>query len=73
MNKPKPGVCGRCGHAVMRVLREPADGEKNGHRYEGGKLVRVRCKSHGGLNFVDHPASDIVIDCWGGYIEQPRA
>ena len=48
----KPGVCGQCGCAVVR-RQGPVrtNGEVNGHRYEDGRLVRVRCLAHGGLYF----------------------
>lgn len=61
VGKPRPGVCGRCGTAVVRSAEEPpkaedsgqGNGEINGHKYEWGRLVRVRCRSHGGLGFPD--------------------
>jgi hypothetical protein len=65
MSKPKPGVCGRCGCAVVRSLREPVDGEKNGHAYWDGQLVRTRCKDHGGRNFTARPDDDIIGDDFG--------
>jgi hypothetical protein len=50
--KPKPGVCGICGCAVVRRPGpEQPVGERNGHRYEQGRLTRVRCLDHGGLYF----------------------
>lgn len=59
--KPKPGVCGRCGHAVMRSPKAPPQaGELNGHLYREGKLVRVRCVDHQGENFEAYPGGPSV-------------
>lgn len=71
MRKPKPGVCGRCGHAVMRALREPVNGTINGHEYKDGQLVRARCRDHGGLHFVARPDSDLIIDGFIGHMPMP--
>lgn len=68
VGKPRPGVCGRCGTAVVRSAESPptvedgslGNGHLNGHRYEAGKLVSVRCKAHGGLGFDD----DIGYGCF---------
>lgn len=70
VGKPRPGVCGRCGTAVVRSLQpapEPGDDsqggtvEVNGHKYVAGRLQRVRCKTHGGLGFEGD-----MEDCFGG-------
>jgi hypothetical protein len=40
-------VCGVCGAPVVRSEKDPPeDGTANGHEYEGGRLIRVRCKHH---------------------------
>lgn len=57
-HKPKPGVCGRCGQAVMRSPRlPPRTGELNGHFYLDGELHHVRCSDHGGARFEASPGS----------------
>lgn len=66
VGKPRPGVCGRCGHAVVRSVKAPPEagdarqghGELNGHKYVAGRLVRVRCKDHGGLGWDDDLGQD---------------
>jgi hypothetical protein len=70
VGKPRPGVCGRCGHAVVRSVKAPREAsdalqqeELNGHKYVAGRLVRVRCKDHGGLGWDDDLGQD---DCFGG-------
>lgn len=44
--KPSPGVCGRCGCAVVQVPEAPYEGMANGHTYYKGRLIRVRCIAH---------------------------
>ena len=48
MSNIKPGVCGICGIAVVRVFQEKHGGDANidGHIYKGDKLIRVRCYKH---------------------------
>ncbi len=61
VGKPRPGVCGRCGTAVVRSqqpapeLGDTKEGnvEINGHKYVAGRLERVRCRTHGGFGFAD--------------------
>lgn len=65
VGKPRPGVCGHCGCAVVRSAKPPPKAtdvrrEVNGHEYQVGRLVRVRCKAHGGLGFEGEPH-----DCFG--------
>lgn len=54
--KPSPGVCKRCGRAVVRAtperLEQALDASKsgdvwiNGHHYVDRKLVDVACREH---------------------------
>lgn len=71
MTKSRPGVCDVCGHAVLRALREPEEGEINGHSYKSGKLEHVRCRDHGGWGFLERPDYELVVDCFSGSLLQP--
>lgn len=56
--KPRPGVCGTCGRAVVRATPEqvahclagpfadPDDYWVNGHHYVNGRLHEVKCQAH---------------------------
>ena len=61
----KPGVCGICGCAVVRMHPEEhgASRDVDGHIYKGGALVRVRCSRH-----TESMDSSPEADAHGGHI-----
>lgn len=71
-SKSKPGVCDVCGHAVMRSPVRTETGERNGHKYEKGRLVQVLCWEHGGRAFEDSPGEAPARDWFGNLLDEPR-
>ena len=45
MSKARPGVCGRCGVAVIQPETPPENGWANGHLFVKGQLTKVRCSA----------------------------
>ncbi len=52
MAKPRPGVCGTCGRAVVHAKGVVIDGTANGHTYRLSRLVKVRCNMHDAIRLA---------------------
>lgn len=66
----KPGVCDLCGRAQVRPGEEEISSRTNGwlsgHKFEDGKLIKVRCFHH--VDEEDYPRLGRRLDCFAGWI-----